>query len=55
MYKLLPRPLRFEPHTVRLASSRARDRLGRRMEISSAMIATTTSSSISVKALLRFT
>jgi hypothetical protein len=50
-----PIPRRFDAHTARFVISRARARLGRRMEINSAMIATTTSSSISVKPFLRFT
>src|SRR5262245_53124545 len=54
MYIACPMPRRLEAHTVRLDSSRARDRLGSRMEISSAMIATTTSSSMRVKAFDRF-
>jgi hypothetical protein len=41
----------FDAHTRRLLSSRARDRLGSRIEINNAMMAITTNSSIRVNAL----
>src|SRR5689334_24633112 len=45
---------RFEAHFTRLAVSRARLRDGSRIEISSAMMPITTSSSTSVKPVFRF-
>lgn len=47
-------PLILDVHTSRLLNSRARDKLGSRIEISNAMIAITTSSSISVNPCFRF-